>query len=354
MRTDPHRDSGAVEAALAPQPAAPGDLAAAPRAQVSQFAHRGSPTANIILIVVYVILAGLTPVAARDAMLEMPPISAGVLRFSIAAILMLLTTYARPGLDFRGRLAIDRRDSGRFAFCALLCVPLNQICFLVGTKWSSGSHAGLFYGLTPVFVYLITLAVGYAPWSRRHGAASVIAFLGAAAIFRESFQVRHDWKVLAGDLLLLGAVATWAIYSVAVLPLANKYGAVRSLTVVIVIGAAMYLPAALVDGRELNFMTMSPRAIGSFVFITVVASYFNYVLWFIAITRIDINRVSVSANAAPIVAVVGAHYWLDEPVTIWLVVGGFLILLAITLANWDRIRGLRRAARSSDRASAAS
>lgn len=293
---------------------------------------------NASLLATFVLIAGATPSAARDALAEMPPLSAGLARFGIAGLLLLLTSALRSGL--RATFAIERRDFPAFLLAAVLCVPLNQGFYLTGVQWASASHAGLFYALNPVIVLLFTWLLGLARPTWRMAAAALLAFSGAGVITYESLHVVQSQRFFWGDLMLLGAVVTWAAYTLAIAPLSLKYGALRSVTIVMLLGTLLYAWAALIDGRRLHPLQMSWRALGGFAFITLLTCYLNYLLWSFALMRIDVNRIAVSVNAGPIVAVVVAHYWHGDPLTRWLLAGSALILLAITLANWDKLRAL--------------
>ncbi len=316
---------------------APADERAAPR---GRGAVRKSATLSALIVGVYVFIAGTTPVAARDAIDELPVFSTGLVRFGIAAVLLWLTLLIRPGRGGIAGLLPERRDLGHILLCGLFCVPINQISFLGGVKLASAAHAGLLYGLTPVMVYVITLLLGRAALSRRMALASLLAFCGAAAVAWDGLRATKSPTFFRGDLLLLGAVLTWAVYSLLITPLANKYGPVRATAMVMLTGAVLYLPALLVDGDKLHVRDLSPRALGGFLYITIATAYFNYLLWSIALLRVDINRLTVSASASPLVAVVASHYWHHDALTSWLMLGAALILTAITLANWDRIRAL--------------
>lgn len=293
---------------------------------------------NAALLATFIVIAGATPSAARDALAEMPPLSAGLARFGIAGLLLLLTSILRSGLH--ATFAIERRDLPAFLLAAVLCVPLNQGLYLTGVQWASASHAGLFYALNPVVVLLLTWLLGLARPTWRMAAAAVLAFGGAGVIAYESLHVVQSPRFFWGDVLLLGAVVTWAAYTLAIAPLSLKYGALRSVTIVMLLGTLLYAWAALVDGHRLHPLQMSWRAVAGFAFITLLTCYLNYLLWSFALMRIDVNRIAVSVNAGPIVAVVVAHHWHGDPLTRWLLAGSALILVAITLANWDKLRAL--------------
>jgi drug/metabolite transporter (DMT)-like permease len=319
-------------------PSSPADVLAPPRPLLRVLT-------NAALLATFIFIAGATPSAARDALAEMPPLSAGLARFGIAGLLLLLTSALRSGL--RATFAVERRDLPAFLLAGVLCVPLNQGLYLTGVQWASASHAGLFYALNPVIVLLFTWMLGLVRPAWRMAAAALLAFAGAGVIAYESLHVVRSPRFFWGDLMLLGAVVTWAAYTLVIAPLSLRYGALRSVTITILLGTLLYAWAALIDGHRLRPLQMSWRALGGFAFITLLTCYLNYLLWSVALMRIDVNRIAVSVNAGPIVAVVIAHYWHHDPLTPWLLAGSTLILVAITLANWDKLRALRRPSRRS-------
>lgn len=305
-----------------------------------------APLAGTALIVFMILIGGFTPVAAKDALAKLPPISTGAIRFAIAGGLLLLVHLIRIARGSANRNPLERRDVWRVAVASVLCVPVNQVCFLTGVHLANASHAGLFYALNPVLVYLFTRLAGTAAGNRTMAIAASLAFSGAAVIGLGSLSVKCDARMFFGDLLLLGAVTSWSLYVVISQPLGPKYGAVRTLTWSIVLGAILYLPAIFVDGADFNLFTAGTRAVVGFVFITVGTSFLAYMIWFFAMARMDINRLAIAGNAAPIVAVLAAHFYRGEPITLFLFTGGALILYAIFLANWSKLKQLRRKSRT--------
>lgn len=305
------------------------DSAAAPERNVL------TPLINAALVAAIILLAGLTPVAAKFAMNALPPFSTGCVRFLTAGLLLLVAQRFLPNRAPQGRAPIARADYARFLIAALLCVPINQFCFLLGVSWANASHTGLFYALNPVLTYLITLALGSATLTTRMSSATLLAFVGAAALSIEGISISQQF--LWGDVLLFFAVFSFAGYSVSVVPLASRYGAFRSAALVMTLGGLLYTPTLLVDGAALLAVT-SPAAWIGLAYITLGTSFVNYALWFVALTRLDVNRVSVSVNAAPLVTVVAAYLLLHEPLSKLLVLAGALLLAGITLANWRRKR----------------
>lgn len=334
--------SAVIPAAMPADPAGP--VAAPPVGSAGDQGRVSRTIVNAGILILFVLIAGFTHPAAKDAVEGgVPPLTLGALRFGVAALLLISTYQVMRGWKRRRAVSaapaapIDPADYLRLLAAAALCVPINQACFLKGIALSSASHGGLFYALNPVLTYVITLLLGRAVWSRRLGLATVLALSGALVVSADSF---HDRWTLIGDGLLFGAVLTWALFTIVVAPLSTRYGALRTIMIVMTIGSLLHLPLVAFDFDQLHWERIGARALFGVAFITVLTSYLNYLLWTIALTRIDLNRIVVTVNAGPIVAVIASHYWRGDPITRWLTVGAALIITAITLANWDKIRAL--------------
>lgn len=299
---------------------------------------------NLALLAVLVLLSGLTPVFAKVAMAQLPPLATGAVRFALAALL-ISATYALWRARSRAAVPpVAPADWPRFLLAALLCVPANQAAFLTGVKLANASHSGLFYGLNPVAVYLLTLLLGRVCWSLRMALAAALASLGAATVAWDGLVFERTLAFLAGDGLLFLAVFTWAGYLVVSAPLGQRYGPVRSLMITLVIGSALYLPVIFVDGGAVPWNTLTWPTLLGFAYLACVTSYVNYLLWLVAMVRMDLNRVSVAVNLSPLVAVAAAHLVRGERLSHWLATGGALIVAAITLASWDRLAAIARGA----------
>ena len=319
-----------------------------PKGDVASLTPQPTPTnilvRQMLLLAGFIILAALTPMGAKLAMRHIPPLTGGLVRFGTAGSLLMLTERYFRHRNRTVLTPITGPDKWLFFWAALLCVPVNQFCFLLGIKWANASHAGLFYALNPVLTFLITVAIGRSQWSSRMAIAALLAFVGAGTLGIDTWTAGYGSEFLTGDLLLFGAVLTWAIYSIIGAPLAQRYGAVRSAAIVMFYGALLDLPVLLIDGREFVFSEITWPSWAGFVYITIGTSYFNYMLWFVALKQIDINRVSIAVNSAPVFAVLAAYLFLDEPITRFLALGAALIFAAITLANWDKL--MRRKVRT--------
>ncbi len=153
------------------------------------------------------VIAGLTPIGARMATAELPPLTIGFVRFGSAGVLLALTAWL-----LRLKWSIPRERRGVLVALGALCVPINQVGFLCGVKLANASHAGIAYALAPVLVFWISFALGRTSLNRRIACASVLAFVGAAVVVLATdgpSTAETGLAVIIGDGLLLSAAASW-------------------------------------------------------------------------------------------------------------------------------------------------
>src|SRR3990172_8152529 len=136
------------------------------------------------LLAATTLIAGLTPIAARMATAELPPLTLAFFRFGSAGVLLILTANAL-GL----RWSITPANRKLVIGLGLLCVPINQFGFLVGIKLANASHAAIAYALVPLLVYWISLALRRTTLSLRMTLASLFAFAGATVVDLSTGQV---------------------------------------------------------------------------------------------------------------------------------------------------------------------
>ncbi|UCG31627.1 MAG: DMT family transporter [Phycisphaerales bacterium] len=286
---------------------------------------------TFLLLSTLTLIGGLTPPMAKLAVNEFPPMTLACLRFATAALLMFLTTRARGGLP-----RFERKDWPRLLLIAVVAVPINQTGFLVGVQLSNATHAGLLWALSPILMFWGTLLMGLAHFDPRMGLASLLAFAGAGLVIITATHgpapsATAPSRMLAGDGLLLVAVTSWILFSLLSKPMLDKYGPLRTLTVVLMIGAVSLLPLSLVDLPKLHLLQITWRGWLGWFWITVLTAYLAYLLWFSAITRINLTKVAVATNLAPVITVLTGHFLLGEKMSAWIMAGTALVVGGIYL-----------------------
>lgn len=290
-----------------------------------------------ILLITVTLIGGVTPVAARLATAEIPPLLIPLMRFGTAGVLLAVTAkwlgFWRP---------VSRRQLWMLAALGFLCVPINQIGFLVGIKKANASHAGVAYALVPVLVFWMSVALGRVRLGRRLAIASLLAFAGAALVDLATAAPSHDSGVpvrsmLVGDALLLSAALSWALFVVLSQPLVKELGAVMTLCVVFLLGTVCHVPLALGDWllyrQDFSLAAITWQGWAGLGYLTFITAYLNYMLWYVVTAKYDVTRSAVVTNAHFMVTVALEAVLFDQRVGPIAIAGAALLMSGIVLAT---------------------
>jgi drug/metabolite transporter (DMT)-like permease len=240
--------------------------------------------------------------------------------------------FATPGV-----LVPPSRAMRKVWLLGLFAGPLNQGLFFFGLSKSTPAHAALLYALTPLGVYLYSLLRGRERLSLRTFVGIAIAFLGVGILLLGR-GLRAAMGPLVGDLLILGAVIAWVIYTAEGKALTAEHGPVRATAWTMIASALLILPIAPVAIHRSGLLAISGVAVGSILYLAFLTSVVAYLLWYFALSRMEASKVAVFANLQPVVTAIGAWALQGEKLTWEIGVGGVLVLLGVRATQVPRFR----------------
>ncbi len=283
----------------------------------------------ILALVLNQILSAGTHLIAKATLNAIGPLSTALLRFAGASAALLLFERLRPR---RERMA--REDIPKILWLGFLVIPVNQGFFLFGLTESTASHAALLYALTPLVVFLLARRFLREGNSGAKLIGIVAAFLGVALILADRGLAR-ELSVMRGDLLMLVAVLSWALYTIGSKDLLKRYDPMTLTAWVLIAGTVMSLPAALIPGAIPPLRTLTLPVWGGIAYLAVGTSVIAYPLWLYALRQLEASKVAITTNAQPVLTSVLSWLIFGERFGPAFFVGAALILLGV---SWVEMR----------------
>ncbi|MGC8559489.1 MAG: DMT family transporter [Phycisphaerae bacterium] len=271
-------------------------------------------------------LASWTPIAVGCAVASIPPIIGGVMRFLLAALTIGLVLLAR-----RKFLLPVKADWPLILILGVVCVPVNQAFFWGGVAMANPSHAAMLYSTTPVIVTVLSCLIRIERWSWRAITGAVLAVVGVIVILLDSGLFLRK-SFLSGDLLLLGAAATWSGYLVFSRRLNQHYGSLAAQFWIFLCGALVSIPLLLIKSQQVNVSHITLESwlgLGYLIFFVAVGVFFLY-NWCNA--RQPPSRVATFGNAALPLTLVWEAMIKERLPGIWFLVGSVILLTGMFLA----------------------
>ncbi|MGE5223724.1 MAG: DMT family transporter [Omnitrophica WOR_2 bacterium] len=287
-----------------------------------------SSSTILIAFIAEAVLAGGNPVAIRFSNRELDPLWGACLRFSLAAILMVVIMAALRLAIPRGRALVGSLLFGLFQFSGAFGLYYYALVRV---------HAG--FGQTVLaLVPLATLLLAVAQRQERlSGAAIAGTILALAGVVLISSDPMRGSIPLLTLLALLGSVICFA----EALVIARRFPPINPVAmnaVGMVSGAAVLAGAAAISGESL----VLPQRVSTWLALGYVATIGSVVVFLLVVYIIQnwtASRAAYAMVLIPFVTVV-LSAWLDqEPVTSSLVIGGLLILAGVYIGALHSVRG---------------
>jgi len=296
------------------------------RAKADSHDRQPLPPVDLAALLLMTFLSSWTPIAVGCAVASIPPIAGGVIRFLVAALAIGAILYLGR------RLAVPaKKDWLLIVILGIICVPVNQACFWGGVALASPSHAAMLYATTPVIVTVLSCLIRIERWSARSVTGALLAVIGVVVILLDSGLMLKK-SFLPGDLLLLGAAATWSGYLVFSRRLNRQYGSLAAQFWIFLFGAIVSLPLLAFKSQRvvLSRITLSSwLGLGYLIFFVAVGVFFLY-NWCNA--RQPPSRVATFGNAAPPLTLVWEAVITRHMPGAWFLLGSGILLTGMLLA----------------------
>lgn len=276
---------------------------------------------------------GGTFVAGRYLADHIDPLLAASLRFILASLaLLLFMALARIRL-----VRPTGRQLRQLALLGFFGIFFYNLCFFYGLHYINASRASLIVALNPAVIGLASSLL----FKEQLGRARIIGIalcLGGAAtviVSRNPQLLQSAPNHGLGDLLILGCVVGWGIYSLYSRELNASLGPLQTVTWSVLLGAAMLAAAtAFMGGFSLQAVSRIdlPQAL-SLGYLGVLGSALAYIGYYDGIRRIGATRSGVFIALNPLTAVICGALLLGEPLSAPMLIGGAVILWGIYLCN---------------------
>jgi RarD protein len=278
------------------------------------------------------LIASSTHLVAKSATNAVHPALVVFLRGGFAALAYgLWWLYKRKDLP-----KFERTDFKKLLILGLINIPINQLLFIWGVRYTTAPNASLAYALTPAFVLLTALAFTKERTTRLKVIGIVVAFVGITLVlFERGVDFSSDYFL--GNVMVLGASLSWAWFTLLGRDFAKKYGAIYSTALAMFMGWALYIPFF----AGLHIFANVPIEIGNLTeinwlqlfYLGVITSGVGYALWNYALTKTDASKVAVFNNMQPILTtILSIFIYSQEPSPIF-IIGGLIAIVGVILTQ---------------------
>jgi len=202
----------------------------------------------------------------------------------------------------------------------------------LGTKLSTAANGALVTSATPAFVLIFAawlLKEKITPWRLL---ALGLASLGVIIVIDpRTANISSDdfW----GNLCLVAAALTWALYSVLIRKVTHGLAVLPVSLVCFLGGLPLTLPAAVIEVNIFGIGTITPLAILGILYLGIISTGLAMFLWNTAFARLEAGIASLTFFAQPVVGAGLSALLLGENIPGTFLLGGILIGVGLILAS---------------------
>lgn len=255
-----------------------------------------------------------------------PPAFTAV-RFSMAAVVLWFVVRW-----VEGPARIPRGAFWPLVALGVIGNTIYQICFMEGLSRTAATKSSLILAGMPVLVTVGAGALGIERVTHAQRLAVVVATIGVVVVVvGRGGTLDHGFGT--GELLLLGAVFTWAVYTLLLRRWTLDMSALHLTAWTMYTGTPGLILAGLPSLLRQDWHRITPAAWGGLLYSSMLSLVAAYVLWNRGVAQLGAARTVVYNTVVPLVAIVIAMIGLHERPGVIHIIGGALILGGVLLTG---------------------
>ncbi len=261
-----------------------------------------------------------------------PPMTIGFFRFltaSIAFVILLFTTESEPRRIFR-------RSNFRILFYVGLTGIFGYgVLFLTGMRFTTAAQGAIIAGFNPATVSLIAHIYHKERLPKRwQYVGFILAFLGV--IFVVGIQALLDFNLdyLVGNLIILGAMFTWGLYSSVGKEAMKTLSPLEVTTGGSIIGAFLFGMGTLTEEIWSLPALVDPIFWVNALYLGTCVTFIGFLFYFISIKELGATKAGGFINLVPVFGTVFSYMILHDVIYWTFGVGLFLVVVGIIIINF--------------------
>jgi drug/metabolite transporter (DMT)-like permease len=272
------------------------------------------------------VFLGLNYVAIKIAVVSIPPLVVGALRFTLGGLLLLVVLpFLEPRSKPTRQLLLTTLGIGLFGG-VIFNAALNE-----GMRLTTASNSALVMATAPVWGMLLAAGFGVEPLKATNIIGAGISLAGVGLILGGGFEGSR--ASLVGDTLVLSASVSFGVYSVLSRVQQRHYPPLTIAAYSTFFGGLTLLLLTPSELARWDWGTVSTRAWLAVAYLVIFSTAIAYGIWQWGISRIGADRVMVYLYVATLVGVVSSVVVLGEGFGVTKLVGAVVLLVGVYFAQ---------------------
>ena len=272
---------------------------------------------------------GTSFVATKTVLLEIKPVTVIVLRLILASTLLTIIA-----LSTKRNFSINLKSHG-WIFILAMIATFHLWIQVTGLQYTTASNTGWIIGTAPIFMAILGLIFFKEKVTILQLAGILVAMFGLLLLIGKGNILNIDLIENKGDMLVLGSAFTWGVYSMVNKKISLSYSPLMTILYLFLMMLIIILPFNLNSETLNSVINLSLIGWISILFLGLFCSGISYVIWARALRDMESAKVGAFLYFEPFVTVLAAWFFLNEVITLIMILSGLLITAGVFIVNKD-------------------
>jgi len=286
--------------------------------------------AYLMLVLATLFWAGNFVVGKIAFIENVPPFSLTFFRWLLVWVILIPFTY-KEFFKLR-RVILDN-------FLLLLLLGLTSVglfnSFIYNAlNFTQVINASLFNAVIPVAIILFGLLFKLEKTNKYQILGLIVSILGILSIITKlDLGILLTLSFNKGDILMIGAVITWGIYSAFLKKRKFEVSLLTLVHILCTFGLVTLIPQFLFEFSQGKTVIINDHLIYSLIYLAIFPSIGSYYCWAGAVSIIGANRAGIFLSLIPLFSTLLAIIFFNEKFLFFHFIGSVLIILGLLLSN---------------------
>ncbi len=271
----------------------------------------GEERRTMLLMVLTTMFWGGSFVAGKIALPEFPPMTLTFFRFLFATAIIFPYMWSKGG-----ERVPEKKDVPLLFGLGFLGISGYFAFQFTALLYTSAANASTINALNPLVSSFIASIVIHEKLTRRKIGLILFALSGVLlTVTGGDLGVLVRMQFNKGDLIMLLAMVSFAIYGVYSKGASKRYAPLLVTSYVFLFGLIQITPLMLMENVYMNVLSFSWQAWAGIIFMAIGSSVIGYLIQQMAIQRLGVSKTSLFINLVPLFAILFAYLVLGDPIT---------------------------------------
>jgi len=290
--------------------------------------------AYILLVLTTIFWSGNFIVGKAATIYEIPPFSLNFFRWLFAGIILLPFTFKEIFL----KKNYIKANIGLFIILGITSITVFNSIVYYSLYFTQVITGVLMISTIPVWIILISSLLKIEKTNIYQIFGILLSLIGVVAIITKSdLEVIKGLEFNKGDLSIIVAMFSWAIFSTLLKKKKLEVSQITLLQVVIIFGLIFLTPIYIIELLLGNYIILEKPFFLTLAYVVIFPGLLSFLFWIKGISIIGANRSGIFLHLMPIFGSVFAIIIFKEKIMFYHLIGAIFIIFGIRISNIKKI-----------------